>query len=157
MKEIMADRVADVSTHSRPKAAALLPSGKVVFMMFQHTAARRRLFWVDPHSCGRRRFQHTAARRRLKISFLKSKHIRLFQHTAARRRLRLYPQVRASGASFNTQPPEGGCGSSRRLSPLRVCFNTQPPEGGCLIPAQTRHTPKFQHTAARRRLRIRLY
>ena len=76
-----------------------------------------------------------------------------FQHTAARRRLD---------------------GSSRRLSPLRVCFNTQPPEGGWGVqkngstPPQvsTHSRPKaagtistfrfasigFQHTAARRRL-----
>ena len=55
-----------VSTHSRPKAAAsnrhagMFPQGK-----FQHTAARRRL--PEPASCAvlAAKFQHTAARRRL--------------------------------------------------------------------------------------------
>ena len=77
-----------VSTHSRPKAAAL---GIFIQLarssLFQHTAARRRLalrvkgvrliFW----------FQHTAARRRLVPRNGYFDFTVLFQHTAARRRL----------------------------------------------------------------------
>ena len=32
---------------------------------------------------------------------------------------------------FNTQPPEGGCKVTVPMQPRAVCFNTQPPEGGC--------------------------
>ena len=77
-----------VSTHSRPKAAA---GGN----------GRLRL--------GCRTFQHTAARRRLLPSGKALGATGRFQHTAARRRL---PRPRATSASqprFNTQPPEGGC------------------------------------------------
>ena len=81
-------------------------------VLFQHTAARRRLQgyhsriiergWVSTHSRpkaaanqtppfgrGRKRFQHTAARRRLHLSIVVVVNaLCLFQHTAARRRLR---------------------------------------------------------------------
>ena len=77
----------------------------------------------------------------------------MFQHTAARRRL-VQPLgfIFVFGASFNTQPPEGGwmglCGklhmetvsthsrpkaagwSSFIFLVAYMCFNTQPPEGG---------------------------
>ena len=82
-----------------------------------------------------------------------------------------------NGQSFNTQPPEGGCYAEQHLNvttievsthsrpkaaawyshnkrQLLAGFNTQPPEGGC------KHALRgalvnlwFQHTAARRRLR----
>ena len=77
-----------VSTHSRPKAAGARADRYRYAVLFQHTAARRRL--------GRRKaavarldwFQHTAARRRLVAAF-------------ALGRLR-------GMIGFNTQPPEGG-------------------------------------------------
>ena len=56
---------------------------------------------------------------------------------------------------FNSQPPEGGC--------LKLCvpfvpspgFNSQPPEGGCQrASASSPHLRRFQLTAARRRLRF---
>ena len=121
-----------VSTHSRPKAAGsenkrpffslicfntqppeggwrLSPIKKRAHLMFQHTAARRRLDtkWLKlleyiefQHTAARRRlaerlttvargvvFQHTAARRRLdKLNYFKDFVVQ-FQHTAARRRL----------------------------------------------------------------------
>ncbi len=54
-------------------------------------------------------FQHTAARRRL-VPFIASLHsFRLFQHTAARRRLgNCYTDQGSKISGFNTQPPEGG-------------------------------------------------
>ncbi|MGN6906293.1 hypothetical protein ACTHTN_20140, partial [Neisseria sp. P0015.S006] len=56
-------------------------------IVFQHTAARRRL--VNKPRCAEvsPRFQHTAARRRLVTPSIVSKISALFQHTAARRRL----------------------------------------------------------------------
>ena len=81
-------------------------------------------------------------------------------------------------ARFNTQPPEGGCHARHQLQHgAHQGFNTQPPEGGChrgialrLVSVVSTHSrPKaaalglnvpmafllFQHTAARRRLRLR--
>ena len=55
----------------------------------------------------------------------------MFQHTAARRRLLGRIPWRHRRASFNTQPPEGGCRSHHRARASRAGFNTQPPEGGC--------------------------
>ena len=56
----------DVSTHSRPKAAGVpLPNAPFI-LMFQHTAARRRLVLsLSNHYKTIFLFQHTAARRRL--------------------------------------------------------------------------------------------
>ena len=101
-----------VSTHSRPKAAAM-------------TAALARASWAA--------FQHTAARRRLPATITTQTIAVMFQHTAARRRL---PRARAlmpSKARFNTQPPEGGCMSRWINKAAGQSFNTQPPEGGCSL------------------------
>ena len=59
-----------VSTHSRPKAAGWVALQDVIYMLeFQHTAARRRLGFMQHglHYAGQ--FQHTAARRRLDLFF----------------------------------------------------------------------------------------
>ena len=58
---------------------------------------------------------------------------------------------------FNTQPPEGGWKTTAPICNTTPCFNTQPPEGGW---SRSSNTPlrmlEFQHTAARRRLVLRL-
>ena len=77
-----------VSTHSRPKAAAMLYQGLFLRYKFQHTAARRRLFSTRWLADGLGEFQHTAARRRLPIGWLIALLANWFQHTAARRRLK---------------------------------------------------------------------
>ena len=79
------------------------------FRVFQHTAARRRL---PPHPHGRPPNL-------------------LFQHTAARRRLPCNQRGYGGTDSFNTQPPEGGCGKRAMKNQRQKSFNTQPPEGGC--------------------------
>ena len=121
-----------VSTHSRPKAAGSVFPVTSPAVMFQHTAARRRL--VDRRNNGDTK--------------------KWFQHTAARRRLQPRQRIRQLGHSFNTQPPEGGCPISFQLymrdtvsthsrpkaaatkerlkKRMFTSFNTQPPEGGCL-------------------------
>ena len=78
----------DVSTHSRPKAAAKSKEQTGV------TAA------VSTHSRPKAA-AHTGGR--VGANQLQ------FQHTAARRRLLRPPAVRPCRAGFNTQPPEGGC------------------------------------------------
>ena len=75
-----------VSTHSRPKAAGFGSQNIGRALLFQHTAARRRLAAPAPPYCSDWKFQHTAARRRLGFG------------TARLKRL----------GRFNTQPPEGG-------------------------------------------------
>ena len=99
-------------------------------------------------------FQHTAARRRLRSFFLPL----YLKHQVS---THSHPKVAASpssiyssqSASFNTQPPEGGCDFScfsfyindlfqhtatrrwlqrdQRDRDKILSFNTQPPEGGC--------------------------
>ena len=54
-----------VSTHSRLKAAAVWIAQYYPIVMFQHTAARRRLDFHAFFLVRIKRFQHTAARRRL--------------------------------------------------------------------------------------------
>ena len=101
---------ANVSTHSRTKAAAFIkPTKEENKKWFQHTAARRRLQGLDVFFATTQMFQHTAARRRLRHNAggiiprgMVSTHSRTkaaadhynpvfchdrFQHTAARRRL----------------------------------------------------------------------
>ena len=121
-------------------------------MLFQHTAARRRLGYagsllhgvpyVSTHSRPKaagpsarfrayaRPFQHTAARRRLEHHKNFGLAYARFQHTAARRRLEKNHQKYACHCCFNTQPPEGGW-DLFLIKPIHhLGFNTQPPEGG---------------------------
>ncbi len=101
-------------------------------------------------------FQHTAARRRLAAIVYGVTALVPFQHTAARRRLELFSFLINTGKfSFNTQPPEGGWGSNRHLLRTGGSFNTQPPEGGWTHKTHITHkNHRFQHTAARRRLDV---
>ena len=122
-------------------------------MLFQHTAARRRLdhfadggivkMLVSTHS------RPKAAGKTIKdynaITEV-STHSRpkaagpafsalasassLFQHTAARRRLAGDVHQATLQAGFNTQPPEGGWTMYAKPKLLLIGFNTQPPEGG---------------------------
>ena len=80
----------------------------VVGLLFQHTAARRRL---EPNSHSHQpkpQFQHTAARRRLDQAVDDDDDEGWFQHTAARRRLGGIYNDKGTPYGFNTQPPEGG-------------------------------------------------
>ena len=105
----------------------------------------------------------------------------LFQHTAARRRLgcvrdgggqggrvSTHSRPKAAGLSaqlkanptksFNTQPPEGGWATADLPMPPLPCFNTQPPEGGWDANSNgINDSWEFQHTAARRRLVMRIH
>ena len=101
-------------------------------ILFQHTAARRRLVMEREALSIMGEFQHTAARRRLARLKARRRNSPVFQHTAARRRL-------AKTACL--------------LIPACRCFNTQPPEGGWPALRHSDHSIfRFQHTAARRRL-----
>ena len=99
-------------------------------------------------------FQHTAARRRLFFLTSLLFFLYLFQHTAARRRLLPRYTRHQTGGSFNTQPPEGGWILNSQPFSFFSGFNTQPPEGGCLPAHKAMSAGVFQHTAARRRLSL---
>ena len=121
-----------VSTHSRPKAAGPRLVRGVCFVLFQHTAARRRLavangFW----------------KKRAKVS----------THSRPKAAGSSTKTTPTPIKSFNTQPPEGGWQSRMSTPDPTSGFNTQPPEGGWVL-SQFRDTAYwlFQHTAARRRL-----
>ena len=101
--------------------------------LFQHTAARRRLLQQGRVIREPRRFQHTAARRRLLTKWLTYNLLSLFQHTAARRRLA------GIASAFNTTAKFQHTAARRRLRHrcravgAECGFNTQPPEGGCIF------------------------
>ena len=145
---------ADVSTHSRPKAAGLIlteegnneycfntqpPEGGWTVKTYR--AIRHRSFNTQPPEGGWRtfwhatncpkKFQHTAARRRLDRYQIDTIKTSMFQHTAARRRLG--PKIEQSGSSVNvsTHSRPKAAGPLHWLE-LRgfTSFNTQPPEGG---------------------------
>ena len=147
-----------VSTHSRPKAAAKAEGYFKPDLTFQHTAARRRLpalenrwmtFLKFQHTAARRRlnlhisnpfflfpFQHTAARRRLtRGSHRQYKHPE-FQHTAARRRLYYARCRRGRLGKFQHTAARRRLSGSPERTEERPCFNTQPPEGGCSAQAE---------------------
>ena len=145
--------VYDVSTHSHPKVAAgqeftnwlraykfqhtatrrwllAISIGAMIDGWFQHTATRRWLLKAAPGHIKESVFQHTATRRWLHFTSPLRTSKTQFQHTATRRWLHLLPNIKANRfCSFNTQPPEGGCG--------RRYFNKTAKNG-------------FQHTATRR-------
>ena len=144
-----------VSTHSRPKAAGSLhilglinyklcfntqpPEGGWVFrpfqpnmhILFQHTAARRRLASIFVLCIFAYMFQHTAARRRLGFGMEKEDLGVVFQHTAARRRLEGRNAQHYKGNRFQHTA------ARRRLDKASN---------------ETERLNQFQHTAARRRL-----
>ena len=83
------DVTLEVSTHSRPKAAAIA-RGKMLssVIVFQHTAARRRLLF---------------------LAIPKIAHSRVSTHSRPKAAASLQSDDQAVKLCFNTQPPEGGC------------------------------------------------
>ena len=78
-----------------------------------------------------------------------------FQHTAARRRLQNYFSKEKENGDVSTHSRTKAAALDWDLpKTATVGFNTQPHEGGCNQPTSwCRSICKFQHTAARRRLR----
>ena len=98
-----------VSTLSRPKAAGLMRPKAYGLSLFQHSAARRRLFMQLSKRVDTCWFQHSAARRRLNG----------YAPDCIGRRVSTLSRPKAAAISpvspwltprFNTQPPEGGWG-----------------------------------------------
>ena len=164
----------EVSTLSRPKAAVDGNTVSVGSLMFQHSAARRRLKRKAEACFEYAEFQHSAARRRLNQCICPADKIevstlsrpkaaepqtgtrqpyQLFQHSAARRRLMSSSSKTPDRSSFNTQPPEGGCICPSFLTGIiSVSTLSRPKAAGNDTYTYRRQRPAFQHSAARRRL-----
>ena len=104
---------------------------QAILLLFQHTAARRRLATQRPDlTPGGSVSTHSrpkAAGFTVGLGFIKDY---VFQHTAARRRLDKKHRLLRGIQRFNTQPPEGGWKILWPACCFLGRFNTQPPEGG---------------------------
>ena len=143
-----------VSTHSRPKAAGVMtsctqcvlnrfntqpPEGgwmnlkrlNYSMMLFQHTAARRRLELENTCRCHRTLGFNTQPPEGGWFEFgFCGKSVAVSTHSrpkAAGTNNRGNPTI---NTSFNTQPPEGGWDTIIKILRQNGSFNTQPPEGG---------------------------
>ena len=145
-----------VSTHSRPKAAGQRIQQKYGFFQCFNTQPPEGGWYTTHSKCLHNIvFQHTAARRRLAsqmfvlmtndcfntqppeggwfdIRFLFHRFI-VFQHTAARRRLVKRPDGKRHGTGFQHTAARRRLVLSTRYNTFIDCFNTQPPEGGWLV------------------------
>ena len=145
----------EVSTHSRPKAAAPGRERKNPDLLVStHSRPKAAASYQISRQSIERLFQHTAARRRLPTTERQTARTTSFQHTAARRRLRHTPTGGPPICCFNTQPPEGGCKDGRAWELQDAVSTHSRPKAAALGRSATSRTPRFQHTAARRRLPI---
>ncbi len=96
-----------VSTHSRPKAAASATDCRINRKSgFNTQPPEGGCICITTLDTPRLVFQHTAARRRLPSKYRKTKKMMMFQHTAARRRLpmRKHSQRPPSVVSTHSRP-----------------------------------------------------
>ena len=109
--------VIGVSTHSRPKAAGpTIRTGYRRLLGFNTQPPEGGWLSLQDFLIFVLVFQHTAARRRLGRRCLPlSTAISTFQHTAARRRLGSRKMLTPLRSSFNTQPPEGGWQCQKKM------------------------------------------
>ena len=101
-------------------------------------------------------FQHTAARRRLlSVVLLGLNNPISFNTQPPEGGCVLEPVIVSIPFIVSTHSrPKAAAGGKIQLAQFNQRFNTQPPEGGCLLVTERlTSTPQFQHTAARRRLR----
>ena len=107
------ERKDKVSTHSRPKAAVpRYRLGKPSILCFNTQPPEGGCPPIALGALEQLLFQHTAARRRLAYPDEEADADEMFQHTAARRRLAPALILTTPSVCFNTQPPEGGWLSS---------------------------------------------
>ena len=145
------DEGEDVSTHSRPKAAAIGTFDVKNPVLFQHTAARRRLvvkifshvttgsFNTQPPEGG--------CLRQCSCYYLD----KVSTHSRPKAAVRKKAQKDYRGR-FNTQPPEGGCCGFCRLRFIGVVSTHSRPKAADFAAAMMIFKTVVQHTAARRRL-----
>ncbi len=147
-----------VSTHSRPKAAGPPRFETGCKGWFQHTAARRRLgscLAYCPNRLGV--FQHTAARRRLGQPKIRERPrccVSTHSRPKAAGRGRLL-QGRLILVSTHSRPKAAGICTVCVFALFDVSTHSRPKAAGRLW-FSTDYLLWFQHTAARRRLAIRV-
>ena len=101
--------------------------------------------------CG---FQHTAARRRLPTGLIdRISTVDVSTHSRPKAAAHAHPPARGHGRRFNTQPPEGGCLVSRRITVASGVSTHSRPKAAAPVTSIAICKTVFQHTAARRRLR----
>ena len=147
-----------VSTHSRPKAAALhAVNANTEASVSTHSRpkAAARMDKAARHSTRRFNTQPTEGGCILRL-LVKNDIKTVSTHSRPKAAAQNRPMQYCPASSFNTQPPEGGCQkkillsllsalfqhtAARRRLPAKKAdffsqnsFNTQPPEGGCSLP-----------------------
>ena len=148
------NRRGNVSTHSRPKAADGARLGSSSSIKFQHTAARRRLVTTCTFNAFDVRVSTHSRPKAAGRRFSSSGRLFPFQHTAARRRLDIRRFLPMCLHGFNTQPPEGGW-FRPVITKLNMSVSTHSrPKAAVVICSFDIAKTLFQHTAARRRLGI---
>ena len=146
----------NVSTHSRPKAAATISfASKYLHAVSTHSRPKaaadcdcdgRRETMVSTHS--RPKAAAPVTRQIIKLPVVST-------HSRPKAAATCHACCTCYCCRFNTQPPEGGCNRVVLILGVKCSFNTQPPEGGCgSALVNWLQVNKFQHTAARRRLRL---
>ena len=122
---------------------------------FQHSAARRRL--DRKHIFNPMTGVSTLSRPKAAVTnYTRAQQVCKFQHSAARRRLPSSGRPTASIASFNTQPPEGGWAKGKRGGvAVEVSTLSRPKAADGIMPTNCKQLSllRFQHSAARRRLK----
>ena len=124
--------VENVSTHSRPKAAACFRG---------HANFGKSCFNTQPPEggCGvlyyrrvsRTVSTHSRPKAAATLAYMRQASLGVSTHSRPKAAARISVKIPIWGASFNTQPPEGGCKQQGNGDFAADGFNTQPPEGGC--------------------------
>ena len=123
-------------------------------LLFQHTAARRRLGASVARACHSAKFQHTAARRRL---------VRTHGRPTARRGVSTHSRPKAAGGlercgkggssvSTHSRPKAAGKLEEQAKLYRMVSTHSRPKAAGSSSTSSLNSSNPFQHTAARRRL-----
>ena len=101
-------------------------------LVFQHTAARRRLAKTEPTPTEETNlFQHTAARRRLENTAAEKLANKLVStHSRPKAAGPIAEAMRASAKVSTHSRPKAAGFLSNESQPFKIGFNTQPPEGG---------------------------
>ena len=146
----------NVSTHSRPKAAAFVKTLKTGNgLQFQHTAARRRLLGFFANFRRTLRFQHTAARRRLlmgKLFAIKQGFVSTHSRPKAAADHNTKVKNFISPVSTHSRPKAAAIDQSQKYELIEVSTHSRPKAAALTKPLKMGKYMQFQHTAARRRL-----
>ena len=139
-----------VSTHSRPKAAAIEPNHHPRCRMFHLPPAHtRRRGLVSLQCTTTPPFQLTAAQRRLPSSSRMRAAQLMFQLTAAQRRLHYLAEVVNDDVYVSTHSRPKAAANYPQFTGLKIRrFNSQPPNGGCAT-ASPVHVRRWVSTHSR--------